>query len=145
MTRVQLSSVALMLAASTVAWADGGAYPPPYPVSADVAGKTRAQVIAELHEAQRLGLVTPVDGDFVSVKVAEQGRDAIADQRVLRVQVRAETQEAARLGLLGNGEGGSTFATPQQQEMIAAAGRRAADDARSDKVSARTSVQAATK
>lgn len=144
MKRVHLPAGALLLALATSAWADGGPYSPD--ISYDHASsKTRAQVIAELHEAQRLGLMTPVDGDFVSVKVAEQGRDTIADQRVLRVQVRAETLEAARLGLLGNGEGGSTFATPQQQEMIAAAGRRAADDARSDKVSARTSVQAATK
>lgn len=125
MTRVQLSSVALMLAASTLAWADGGAYPPPYAGSADVAGKTRAQVIAELHEAQRLGLMTPLEGDFLNVKVTERDGDTIVDQRVLRAQVRAETQEAAKLGLLSNVEGGSTFATSQQQAMIAAAGRAA--------------------
>jgi len=125
MTRVQLSSVALMLAASTCAWADGGAYPTPYAGSADVAGKTRAQVTAELHEAQRLGLVTRVDGDFVNLNVAERAGDTIADQRVLRAQVRAQTQEAARLGLLRNSEGGSLIASPQQQEKIAAAGRSA--------------------
>jgi predicted RNase H-like HicB family nuclease len=125
MTRVQLSSIALMLAASTFAWADGGSYPAPYAGSADVAGKTRAQVIAELQEAQRLGLMTRVDGDFVSLHVTESAGETVVDQRASRTQVRAETQEAARLGLLRNDEGGSLVATPRQQEMIAAAGHRA--------------------
>ena len=144
MKRVHLSAVALLLAITTSAWADGGPYSPD--ISYDHAsGKTRAQVIAELQEAQRLGLMTLLDGDFVNLKVTEKAGDTIVDQRALRVQIRAETQEAARLGLLSNGEGGSTFATPQQQEMIAAAGRRAADDALSDNVSAQTSVRTAAK
>ena len=124
MTRVQLSSIALMLAASTFAWADGGAYPAPYADSADVAGKTRAQAVAELHEAQRLGLMTRVEGDFVSLQLTERAGETVADQAASRTQVRAETQEAARLGLLRNDEAGSLVATPQQQEMIAAAGHR---------------------
>jgi hypothetical protein len=124
MTRVQVSSIALMMAVSTCAWAEG-VYPTVYAGSADVAGKARSQVIAELHEAQRLGLTTRVDGDFVNVKATEQSGDMIVDQRVLRAEVRAEAQESARLGLNRNGEGGSNIATPQQQEMIAAAGRRA--------------------
>jgi len=45
--------------------------------------------------------------------------------------------------VLSNGEGGSNMATPQQQEMIAAAGRRAADDTLSDNVSAHASVRPA--
>ena len=114
-----------MLTASTFAWADGGAYPAPYADSADVAGKTRAQVIAELHEAQRLGLMTRVEGDFVSLQVTERAGETVVDQAASRTQVRAETQEAARLGLLRNDEGGLLIATPKQQEMIAAAGRRA--------------------
>ena len=124
MTRVQLSSIALMLTASTFAWADGGAYPAPYADSADAAGKTRAQVVAELQEAQRLGLMTHVEGDFVSLQVTGNAGETVADQRASRTQVRAETQEAARLGLLRNDEAGSLVATPQQQEMIAAAGHR---------------------
>ena len=144
MKRVRLSGVALLLAVTTSAWANGGPYSPG--IGSDQASsKTRVQVIAELQEAQRLGLMTLLDGDFVNLKVTETAGDTIVDQRVLRVQIRAETQEAARLGLLSNGEGGSTFATPQQQEMIAAAGRRAADDTLSDNVSAHASVRPAGK
>ena len=144
MKRTHLPAAVLLLAVTASAWADGGPYSPD--IGYDPASsKTRAQVIAELQEAQRLGLMTLLDGDFVNLKVTEKAGDTIVDQRVLRVQIRAETQEAARLGLLSNGEGGSTFATPQQQEMIAAAGRRAADDALSDNVSAHTSVRTAAK
>jgi hypothetical protein len=144
MKRVRLSGVALLLAVTTSAWADGGPYSPGIGYD-HASSKTRAQVIAELRDAQRLGLLTSADGDFLNLKVTERAGDTIVDQRVVRAQVRAETQEAARLGVLSNGEGGSTFATPQQQEMIAAAGRRAADDTLSDTVSAHASVRPAAK
>jgi hypothetical protein len=42
----------------------------------------------------------------------------------------AEWQEAQRLGLLGNGEAGVPESTPSQEAQIAAAGRRAAEEAR---------------
>jgi chromosome condensin MukBEF MukE localization factor len=139
MKRVHLPGVALLLAVTTSAWADGGPYSPDIGYD-QASSKTRAQVVAELQEAQRLGLMASADGDFLNVGVADRSNATIVDQRVVRAKVRAETQEAARLGVLSNGEGGSTFATPQQQEMIAAAGRRAADDTLSESVSAHASV-----
>jgi len=124
MRRVDLCGVALLLAVTASAWADGGPYSPDIGYD-HASSKMRAQVIAELHDGQRLGLMTSADGDFPNVGVTDQSSTTIVDQRVMRAKVRAETQEAARLGVLGNGEGGSQIATPQQQEMIAAAGRRA--------------------
>jgi len=140
MKRTHLPAAALLLAVTASAWADGGPYSPD--IGYDPASsKTRAQVIAELHEAQRLGLMTSVDGDFPNVGVAAPSSATIVEQRAVRAKVRAETREAARLGVLSIGEGGSTSATPQQQDAIAAAGRRAADDSLS--ASARTLVQSA--
>jgi len=99
--------------------ADGGAYPAPYADSAGVAGKTRAQVVAELQEAQRLGLMTHVEGDFVSLQVTGNAGETVADQRASRTRSvpkpRKRQDSAAE-----ERRGGSLVATPQQQEMIAA-------------------------
>ena len=62
MTRVQICGAALLLAVSARAWADGGIYPP-LAVNDDVPTKTRAQVVAELQEAMRHGLVTWGEAD----------------------------------------------------------------------------------
>ena len=44
-----------------------------------------------------------------------------------RAQVKAELREAARLGLLSFGEGDVPVATPAQEQLIADAGRHAAE------------------
>lgn len=68
---------------SAAASADGG----PYPVGNEInAPKSRAQVVAEMREAQRLGVMPSV------------------------------------------GEGGHTFTSAEQEELIADAGKRAAEE-----------------
>jgi len=144
MKRVHLSGVALVLAVTTSAWAGGGPY------SLDIgydhaSSKTRAQVIAELHEAQRLGLLTSVDSDFPSVKASqEESGDTVivwGDARAMRAKIHAETVEANRLGLLSVGEGNPPVATAEQEELIAAAGRRAVETI----LGAQSAVQTASK
>lgn len=44
-----------------------------------------------------------------------------------RAQVKAELAEARRLGLIAYGELGDAVSTPQQERLIAEAGRRAAE------------------
>jgi len=50
-----------------------------------------------------------------------------SDAPVSRAQVVAELREAQRLGLIPEGEGDVPSATPEQAQMIADAGRRAAE------------------
>lgn len=160
MPRLHLCSSALLLAVSAGAYA--GAYDSiePYPAaleSPSASTVTRAQVIAELQEALRLGLIvhgegalpvaTPVQMTMIVnagrraagyALVAEQAAEVQADDtvivwgdaRLLRAKVRAETIEAARLGLLSFGEGDPPVATAEQERQIAAAGRRAVEEAR---------------
>lgn len=111
MKRIHSSSVALVLVVTTSAWAGGGLYPPE--ASHDgTAAKTRAEVIAELQEAER--------------QESMLGANPIASVAgKSRAEVRAETDEAARLGLLSFGEGDPPTATAAQQALIAAAGERA--------------------
>lgn len=116
MKRIHSSSVALVLAVTTSAWAGGGLYPPEASY-VGAAAKTRAEVVAELQEAERqesmLG-ANPVPG--------------IAGKS--RAEVRAETEEAARLGLLSFGDGDPPTATTAQAALIAAAGEKALTAAR---------------
>lgn len=129
MKRVHLSGVALVLAVTTSAWADGGPYSPDIGYD-HASSKTRAEVMGELHEAQRLGLLTSVDSDFPSVKASQESGDTVivwGDARAMRAKIHAETIEANRLGLLSVGEGNSPVATAEQEELIAAAGRRAVE------------------
>jgi hypothetical protein len=46
----------------------------------------------------------------------------------VRTRLHAEAVEAGRLGVLNSGEGNPPIATASQEELIAAAGRRAVDD-----------------
>lgn len=78
---------------------------------------TRAEVKAELSEAQRLGQVS-VGGEpwrFVSPPPAPANT---------RARVVAELREAKRLGLVTDG-GLYPFATPEQERLITLAGQRA--------------------
>ena len=129
MRQVHSSAFAAVLVITTSAWAGGG----PYPVDAgydQASSRTRAQVIAELREAQRLGLMSSVEGDFPNIAVSGGTGNAFSagDPRTVRARVHAETVEAGRLGVLGYGEGNPPVATASQEELIAAAGRRAVDD-----------------
>jgi len=127
MRRVHLSSAALVLAVAASAWADGRPYSPSIGYD-HASSKTRAQVIAELQEAQRLGLMSSVEGDFPVAKVSQGLGDAVVvwgDGRPMRAKILAETIEANRLGLLSFGEGDPPVATAEQEELIAAAGERA--------------------
>lgn len=98
--------------------AGGGAYPEPY-LWAGESGKSRAEVIAEFDEAQRLGLLTGGEEDVKAVTPAAPGRS--------RAEVVAEFEEAQRLGLLTSGEEDIKVAMPAQEQMITEAGRRAAE------------------
>lgn len=143
MKRVHLSGVALVLAVTTSAWAGVEPYPAAVQVE-EVSTKTRAEVIAELHEAQRLGLMTSVDGDFPSARFSQESGDTVivwGDARALRVKIHAETIEANRLGLISVGEGNPPVATAEQEELIAAAGRRAVETI----LGAQSAVQTASK
>jgi hypothetical protein len=89
----------------------------PYPESVLVqSGSTtsRAEVIAEMQSAG-----TPSVGEegFRFAESSGHGRS--------RAEVVAELEEAQRLGLLTIGEGDVKFATAEQEQMIADAGRRA--------------------
>jgi hypothetical protein len=146
MKLVLTTSAALLLSVTASAWAGVEPYPSiePFPaafVVEQASARTRPEVIAELHEAQRLGLMSGVDGDFVNVKASQEAGDAAMlgrDAGAMRVKVRAETLEAARLGLLSVGEGNPPIATAEQEQLITAAGRRAVDGI----VSAQSAVRA---
>jgi len=98
--------------------AGGGAYPEPYLWTSE-SGKSRAEVVAEFEEAQRLGLITQGEE---SLKVVTDGMPEKS-----RAEVIAELEEAQRLGLITHGEEGVKVATPEQERMIVEAGRRAAE------------------
>jgi hypothetical protein len=132
MKQVHLSSVALLLAVTTSAWA--GVEPYPEAVQGqDMSSMTRAQVITELHEAIRLGQMYDYPMMYAQAQMlanaGEQAGGAVVsrgDQRQLRAKVSAEAAEANRLGLLSSGEGKAPVATAAQEGLIAAAGERAA-------------------
>jgi hypothetical protein len=146
MRRVHSCAAGLLLAVCTGAWAGGGLYPP-LAVDDGVGSKTRAEVIAELQEAIRSGkmydqLFTYEDGRALAAARALAASEAQAsgqsasasspdvvvvwgDARSLRTRIQAEAAEANRLGLLAFGEGDPPVATAEQEELIAAAGRRA--------------------
>ena len=128
-----------------------GPYPPD-DLSATAAAspsKSRAQVRAETAAASRLGLLNFGEGDVPQATpeqeriIADAGRQAaltagvdylpdytsVAAEAVpvkSRAQVRAETAAASRLGLLSFGEGDVPQATPEQERIIAEAGREVA-------------------
>jgi hypothetical protein len=132
MNRARLSSVAIMLAVASSAWA--GVEPYPEAVQAEpVSTKTRADVIAELREAQRLGLIWSGEGDFPGAGVSHQSADSVAlrgDASAVRARIPSETIEAATLGLLSFGHGDPPVATAEREQLIAAAGELAAEEAR---------------
>ena len=114
-----LSLVAMTVAGSALA--GDGDFPEAYLWKGEPT-KARAEVIAEMEEAKRLGQFT----------VGDDGPGAFANQGSgkSRAEVVAELEEAQRLGLLTSGEEGARFATPSEEQQIAEAGRRAAEEVR---------------
>jgi hypothetical protein len=111
-----LSLFAMTVAGSALA--SDGDYPGAYLWKGE-STKTRAEVVAEMDEAKRLGQFT--NGDDGPPAFANQGPGKS------RAEVVAELEEAQRLGLLTSGEEGIKFATSAQEQQIAEAGRRAAE------------------
>jgi hypothetical protein len=86
-----------------------------FPATESLSTASRAEVKAELAEAQR-------DGDLSRGEASEAPE---ASSTVSRVQVQAEALEARRLGLTGSNEAGTPVATAEQAESIRQAGLRA--------------------
>ncbi|UCG97535.1 MAG: DUF4148 domain-containing protein [Burkholderiales bacterium] len=146
MRRVQGCVSGLLLAVSATAWAGVEPYPEAI-TGPSVSTKTRAEVVAELHDAIRRGAMydlpymyadrvafaraSEAAGDARTTVEVTTGPDGLivvwADGRLLQTKIRAETEEANRLGLVSFGEGDPPIATMEQEQSIAAAGRRAVE------------------
>lgn len=143
MRRVHGCVSGLLLAVSTAAWAGVEPYPEAI-TGPSVSTKTRADVVAELHEAIRAGQMYDFPIMYADRQALAEARREIAgnaqpaalpdetvvvwgDARVVRARVQAEAAEANRLGLLSFGEGDPPAATTAQELLIAAAGQRAAE------------------
>ena len=87
--------VLLALAFAGSAFAGGGPYPQPAIPTSDSA-KSRAEVVAELREAQRLGLLTTGEEDVrtptpsQASQIAEAGRRAAERERLTADRTHAE-------------------------------------------------------
>jgi len=112
---VVFSLFAISLAGSALA--DAGNYPEPYLAKSEGPGRSRAEVVAEVMQAQQEGKLAFAENEFPA-SVGSPGKS--------RAEVIAEWKEAERLGLLSIGEGDSKVASVEQNEQIAAAGLRAA-------------------
>lgn len=137
--------VALALAMATSAWAAGVEPDPDAVVGQSVSTKTRAEVVAELHDAIRTGQMYDVyDGWLAHAKAPGRASDEAqaaaqmandpdgtfivwGNASLMREKIQAEAAEANRLGLLAFGEGDPPVATAEQERLIAAAGRRATE------------------
>lgn len=120
------------------AGASDGWYPGPF-VEAPGPQKSRAQVIAELQETRRLGLLHPGgEGDIPQATeeqermiaraggAADSGPFVVSSGLKSRARVVAELREAQRLGLVtAGGEADPPQATPEQEALIVMAGERA--------------------
>lgn len=115
---ISILSAGVLVAAS--ASADGPNFYPygGFPAERAETPTTRAQVVDELRQAQRLGQIF-VGDDFKFVTPT-------AASSKTRAQVVAELHEAKRLGLLPSvGESNSPVATAEQERQITLAGLRA--------------------
>jgi len=115
----QMCALALLAGAVGVACAEGYG-PGNLDLYGDVPGvaKSRAQVQADLAEARRHHLVVYGEADTPQ-------DEAVLVAVKTRAQVQAELAEARRLGLIVYGEADIPSTTPEQERMIAEAGRRA--------------------
>jgi len=135
MNRAHLLTIPVLLAVSASAWAGGGLYPA---TAETQSTKSRAEVVAELREAQRLGYMSTVETPFPTYRAGDAipgeafivWGDRDTREALLRVKIRAETRMAAKFGLLSFGEGDPPIATAEQESLIAAAGKEAVERAR---------------
>jgi hypothetical protein len=134
MSQIHLSGFAVVLAVTSSAWAGVEPYPAAVQVEA-ASTKTRSDVIAELQEAQRLGLMASVEFDVPSYNVSLDSGDS---GRASRARVHAETLEASRLGLLSAGESDAPVATSEQDRLVETAGQLAFNQARAAQLAAVT-------
>jgi hypothetical protein len=134
MSQVHLSSFAVVLAVTTSAWAGIEPYPAAVQVEA-ASSRARSEVVAELQDAQRLGLMASVEFDFPSYKASLDSGEAGSASRA---RVHAETLEASRLGLLSVGESDAPVATAEQDRIVQTAGQLAFDKARAAQLAAVT-------
>jgi hypothetical protein len=147
MRRVHSCVSAVLLAVSATAWAGIEPYPEAV-IGESASTRSRAEVVAELHEAIRSGRMYDhpymyadwqafaQSGSRSGDQTQAAGQVAIGpdgavvvwgDAREARVRIQAEAAEANRLGLLSVGEGDPPVATAEQEQLIAAAGRRAVE------------------
>ena len=145
MRRVQRCVSGFLLLASATAWAGIEPYPEAV-IGESASTRTRAEVVAELHEAIRSGRMYDYPymyADWPALAQADSRADdelrsdgpvtidangavvVWGDTHLMRVKIQAEAAEANRLGLLSFGEGDPPVATAEQEMLIAAAGRRA--------------------
>lgn len=122
----RILSVAILLGLSGVASASEPTIGEgPYPAEPDVSSVTsRAEVVFELRQAQRLGLI--------SIGEADSDLDALQlVSNKTRAQVIAELREAQRLGLVNaGGEGDAPMTSAAQERQIIEAGVRAREQSR---------------
>lgn len=112
---------AMAVSAARMPVAGDSSYPP-VAHTALSASRSRAAVAAEAMAALAAGAIARGD-----LPASELGVRLPSSEKT-RIQVRAETLEAYRLGLLDQpGELGLPGITPEQQQMIRAAGLRARD------------------
>lgn len=146
MWQTKTYGVALALAMATSAWAGGVEPYPDAVVGQSVSTKTRAEVVADLQDAIRTGQM--YDSQFVydgwlahaketgqasgeTQATAQMANDpdgtfiVWGNAALMRTRIQAEAAEANRLGLISVGEGDPPVATAEQEQLIAAAGRRA--------------------
>ena len=145
MRRFQACVSGFLLAVTATAWA--GVEPYPEAVMGQAApSRTRAEVVAELQQAILAGQMfdepylyrdrqayaragNPVAGDSWAEEPAVISADGTVivwgNARLMRAKIQAEAAEANRLGLLSFAEGDPPLATAEQEQLIAAAGRRA--------------------
>lgn len=148
MWKTKTCGIALALAMATSAWAGGIEPYPDAVVGPSVSTKTRAEVVAELQDAIRTGQMfdsqSVYDGWLTHANEFGQASDAAqasaqmandpdgtfivwGNASMMRAKIQAEAAEANRLGLLSFGEGDPPVATAEQEQLIAAAGRRAVE------------------
>ncbi len=115
MSKLQISGLTLLLGISASAWAGGGPYPPSFEYASSAFSKTRLQVIAELGQAQRLGLISVGESDAPAATpeqeqmIADAGNDAdghtsvaVEDAGMPLAEQEANTQMASAVVVWGD-------------------------------------------
>ncbi len=86
---------------------------------------TRAQVVADLHKAERLGQISVGEDEGEGDQVLFKPHPDVS-----RAQIAGELHEAEQLGLVTNGYGTSPSVNAVQERLIDEAGRQAAEQSK---------------